>query len=306
MEFEGVIGQALDEGVTPEGFEQLPEDRRIFAGALQRVGQFAAELGAAEDEDLDRDGVGGQEGGGVEELEGSGGFSLDGLDADAPRCGDGLLIVVGRKLGEQLHATALEAGEVVGERDSHGIHVGRRLLEGERQVTQPRSQRGGRLGLVALGALGQEAHRFAWLHRPQARRAPDPDRLERPRPRRQQDSAALPPGWQVVAQQGGVVGIVEDQQPAVFPRQPGLHRRDHRLELGLVPRQLQPPGDPGVGGAEGRLGLGCHPQDVAILLLEAVRVLDRCLRLADPAQAVDGRLSEGGRPFRLELLMEPL
>ena len=81
-------------------------------------------------------------------------------------------------------------------------------------------------------------------------------------------------------------GVIEDQQPPVPLPQLGQHRPPRRRQPrpGLGAAQLR--GQPGQLLPDQPRGLGVDPPHQVIAAREPVRVLDRQLRLADPAHAV--------------------
>ncbi len=87
-----------------------------------------------------------------------------------------------------------------------------------------------------------------------------------------------------------LVGVVEQQQPAVVAFQPGPHRHDRRL-LRCILRQLEVGGEGGVTGQggvvaeQGRRLLAPHPPDQVVVRPLPVGMLDGKLGLADPAKA---------------------
>ena len=85
---------------------------------------------------------------------------------------------------------------------------------------------------------------------------------------------------------GGVLGVVEDQQPPAALAQVGQHRRPHRLAArpGLDAAQRRAQGGELVADQPGLLGV--DPPGHVVVGGEPVRVLDRQLGLAHPAHAL--------------------
>ncbi len=100
---------------------------------------------------------------------------------------------------------------------------------------------------------------------------------------------AFPAAGQVVFDQGEVVGVVEDGEPAVVGGEPVLDGgHDDALVLFVAFGQLQQAGQVDEAGDEGIQRGGIDPQDVAVLVLVAIGVFDGGLGFADAAQSVDG------------------
>jgi len=84
-------------------------------------------------------------------------------------------------------------------------------------------------------------------------------------------------------QVGGLLGVVEDQQPAVAPAQLVKQRLEGLSLLGRV-GQAKPPGEGDQLPGNGERLLGRDPPDQVVVGLVAVGVLDGELGLADPAE----------------------
>ena len=102
-------------------------------------------------------------------------------------------------------------------------------------------------------------------------------------------------------EQGGVVGVVENQEPSGFRLQPLLEGENGLVQVVLGMRKVQQTGEFGRAGLQAQGRLGIEPEDGLVLVAIAVGVLDGGLGLADAAQAGDG-LGQGGLASLGELL----
>ena len=99
---------------------------------------------------------------------------------------------------------------------------------------------------------------------------------------------------QIRAQQCGIVRVVEGQQPVVLAGEPGLHRLDCRVEIGLRLDEPQLASDRLIRRSDRGFLFRRHPQHEPVMLPESVRVLDCGLGLTDPAQPMNRRLGKRG------------
>lgn len=90
------------------------------------------------------------------------------------------------------------------------------------------------------------------------------------------------------------IRVVEHQKPGVLLLQPPPNCPHSLLQLlSVLLRQIEHVSDLDEPLEQLHLGSLPRPQDRLVFLTIAVAILDRCLRLADSAQAVDC-LAEGG------------
>jgi hypothetical protein len=113
---------------------------------------------------------------------------------------------------------------------------------------------------------------------------------------RGEQDVALGVGGQVRLDQGGVVGVVEDQQVARLAAQPADDGRGHLVAVAFVfLRQAQHLSQLAVAGGEVGLGVGADPEDGAVLIAMTVSVLNSGLRLPDAPQPGDRLRQRRGR-----------
>ena len=222
------------------------------------------------------------------------GVRLDLAERHLPDGGDGPLQVP--RLSPQLGAVPLlQQVGVVGERRPRLLAVGRRLLERQRQVAERVRDPVGGAVVRFPAALAQEPDRL--LPRPPIERQRLGDAAPRRIARGDEDVPGRRPRERF-ANHLGVLGIVVDEKPAAVPLQPPPHRRD---DDGLLARillgQVEGAGErDAIAGEQGRIFRPQPPAHV-VVVLEAVGVFARQLRLADAAEPVDSRRlrQRGGR-----------
>jgi hypothetical protein len=101
------------------------------------------------------------------------------------------------------------------------------------------------------------------------------------------------PVRQPLAKGARLLGVIEDDQPSGPLVQVAEHRAADHVRRGVVPGAAELPGQLGELLGEQRGVRGVQPPHHVVVVLEAVRVLDGQLRLADAAHAVQGL---DGRP----------
>ena len=297
------LGVAAHEGVAGQRGEELVE-RMVAAGrGGEGRGERLAELGGPLQDQLVGDGVGGEEGAEAEQRDGRGRCRGDGVEAALPGRADGLGILArdGAHLVQQLQPQGAVGGEIDGERLLVLDHVGGGLLQRQRQVAQLTGEGPRRVLLggverpLAARALPEELQRLVGRQDRQPDRLADAQDVEVVRPRGEQD-VAPGVGGQVGLDQGGVVGVVEDQQVARLAAEPAADGRGHLVAVAFVLLgQAQHLGQLAVAGGEAGLGVGADPEDGAVLVAVAVGILDGRLGLADAPQPGDRLRQRRGR-----------
>ena len=257
----------------------LPPGQRIGRPGGQLARQFARGAG----EQVLGDRLGGQERAHAGQLGGGRILVLEPAGGQPGRRGQRPRIRRPRRgLVQQLPGLGPQQVQVLGGAHAGLGHEPGRLRNRQRQVPELGGEPA-RVGRAQPGhPVPQQRHRFG------PGQHVDLDRRGElgPGPRPGGDQHVPVPAGQPRADVGGGLGVVEDQQPpAALPQFP-QHRRPHSLGAcpGLDAAQRGAQGGELVADQPALLGV--HPPRHVIVRREPVRVLDRQLGLAHPAQAL--------------------
>lgn len=93
-----------------------------------------------------------------------------------------------------------------------------------------------------------------------------------------------------IANEGKIVGIIEDEQAVRVLFEPAMHFDDRRLLFpGLSRRQIEDVGDGNKAGEKLLPRIGIDPEERLVFLAVAVGIFQRGLRLAHTAKAAESR-----------------
>ncbi len=276
------------ERVAPDGRQRSSPRRRVRADRVERSRPRLVPLA----DEVGRNVVRGEAGAEAEEPAGRRRLGLGFLEREAPRRRDGLGVVRAQPaLAVEGVAAGAVRGEVVVERDPGVVDVGRGLLQREREVAQLSGHAAGHLALGLRGVLDLGARK----EERDGLRAGEPvdldlrrDAAPPLRPRRDEDVAA-PLGREVGPDSVAVLGVVEDEEPAVVGAPPVAEGGERRVGSRVGSRDAEGDGEGGqVVAEDGGIFGADEPADVVIVAVAAGELKGN-LGLADAAESGEGR-----------------
>src|SRR6266568_8038058 len=269
-------------------------EREWVLGRGKRTSNYWAELRGSLGEQFERDAIWTQESAYPQHI-GCDQVLFHLLEVERPGTGYGrrVLACPGLCFVKQGKALPLVTGEIVLKACSFRCHVGSRLFQCQRQVTQFCGQALGcvllfRVALGACCACVEKVQRFLWMHLREREWSGNAQRVEDLCSGGEQDVTSGCT-WVSGFEHLRCIGIIKDEQPFTRVLQPvleGLHRvsRIGGMLFGQV-KQLR---DLDTACLEFHLGLGPDPEDETIFGTVAIGILNSGLCLADASQSADG------------------